>query len=64
MFKSMLNLTYCIVNSLGESINYTWANKKEQSTNPYYSLLLSLPFPINIQHMELIISITLMLLLI
>lgn len=60
--KSMLNLTYCIVNSLGELINYIWANKKEQSTSHYYSLLLSLKFPINTYHMELIISITLMLL--
>lgn len=58
----MLNLTYCIASSLKESINYTWANKKEQTTSPYYSLLLSLKIPINIQHMELIISITLMLL--
>lgn len=59
----MLSLTYYGDSSLGKFINYAWVNNKKQSTSPYYSLLSScLKFSINIQHMELIIRITLMLL--
>lgn len=59
----MLSLNYYADGSLGKFINYTWVNNKEQSTSPYYSLLSSsLKFSINIQHMELIIRITLKLL--
>lgn len=63
MLKITLSITWYTDGSLGKFFNYTWANNKEQSRSPFNSLISpSIKFSINIQHMELIISIKLMLL--
>lgn len=63
MLKTMLSLTQYTDSSLEKFFNYTSVNNKEQSRSPFNSLISpSIKFSINIQHMELILSIKLMLL--